>query len=216
MKNAVIGVVVFVLFIALVEWQRRTAILPNGFGAKLPSSSTLSTPTPPSITGRTGRRDATRLQGEAKGAASPLLTGGDAGSSEQSRAPAGGERVEDPEVARKKAEAVMVAIERLLDGESRDEPWATEIETWMQAEYGRRAGSRLERVTCKQTLCLVVVLHDSDFAYHTWLSRLITDEKHLRAMTMPGLPDAGKTRSKTYLFRETVGESKHAARRTLD
>jgi hypothetical protein len=200
-KTAAVVVVLFALFIALVEWRRHYAERGLSRGAadtRVSADRALRA---------SSRVLGTRHEKETSGAPSAGATP-DAGASADEEA-AGRREQERPrdlhaeqKAERKKAEAAMDAIQRLMDAERRDETWAPAVEAWVRANYGKKSGSHLERVECKKTLCSADGTHDTEALYADWVSRFTGQDRSLRVLTMPSVRPDGKTRARSFILKD--------------
>jgi len=194
-KTAAVVVVLFALFIALVEWRRHYAERGLSRGA---ADTRVSVDRALRASARVlGTRHEKETTGAPSVAAPP-----DAGASADDEPAREQERPRDLDAERKKAEAAMNAIQRLMDAERRDETWAPVVEAWVRANYGNSSGSHLERVECKKTLCSADGTHDTEPLYADWVSRFTGQERSLRVLTMPSVLPDGKTRARSFILKD--------------
>lgn len=199
MKGVIIAAVVFVIFIALVEWRRQNAsqALPRSYNTKVSAAGA-----------RRDRPDRSRRPGE--GSRSLVTQGSSKDSRETAGAAAdGGPAPEehagapaDAAADRRKAEAALDAIQRLMDEEARDDAWASAIEAWVTAELRSGAGSRLERIACKRTLCSLEATHSDAPTGERWIAEFPAASRGLRMMTLPSVLASGKLHTRSYLLKD--------------
>jgi hypothetical protein len=209
--KAALAAVGLVLAIAFMQWryEQRTRELQKTFEARLAALS--------------ARQDSAERAAQSGGATSSLATlrsvaalraaaAARPPSAEDKEAPsqkatpdAPPFQPSDPVEARRKAENAMADVQSTLDAERRDPRWASDVESWLSSASGAAllGASHLQKVECKETLCSVEAVHDSEAAMQAWLDKFNGLEKGLpTTMTMPTrLPD-GTCRTKTFLLKE--------------
>jgi hypothetical protein len=183
MRNAVLGALAAAAVFGALEWRHRQAAeaLTLSFNSKLAELA------------------------EKQAQALPAAVGSGAGSAVRASArPSFVREMPDPALERQKAERIVAKVQALMDAETRDGAWANAVEAWISSTYGPSflASSRLEKVECKETLCVVYAIHKNDEAYQRWLPKFNGYEKGLpQMMTMPTVQADGTTRTKTFLLK---------------